>query len=965
MGMGQHLFSDHFLGIYLMANRNARLQRSRLSAALFAALIIPVAGSSFAQDAAQDAGGAATDLDKVTVTGSLIPQTEIENFTPVTVITAEDIQMRGFTSVADVLQQSTYQTGGIQGGQTSASFTQGAEASGMFGLDPGYTKYLINGRPMPNYPALYNGSDTFNNISGIPVDLVERIEILPGGQSSLYGSDAIAGVINIILKKQVDGLAVNLRGGWYGDGGGDSFRVSVADGFTSADGRFNLLAGLQYETRDPIWGYQRDLTKQYNTVGYSAPVASRDYVVINASARNTYLMLDPALCGNVTDQFGGTEGLQTRPGFGQYCGSFTTPGYRTIKNGADSTQLYSHATYDVNDNLQLYGDLLAGYETTEYATGSSYTWWGTSAKWGYFYDPDRRAFLNLQRAFSPEDIGGEGYRDIMNTDTNKSYMLTLGGKGAFGEWDWDLGFTRTDYRLTERSWVRFADPINNYFQDKVLGPQLGWQGSYPIFRPDYAAFYQPMSPADFASFTGFVNAESKTYDNMLRGQLTNASLFSLPGGDAGLAVVVEGGTQGWEYRPDPRMLQDPDTLESQIWGQTSVSGEGDRDRYAVTGELRLPLWNPLTVTLSGRYDAYKVDGSTIDKPTYSLGIEYRPIESLLLRGKYGTAFRAPTLSDVYQGLSGYYSTTTDYYRCSLQDPSYTPGNTDDCTYDSAQFFGQQSGSKDLQAIEADVWNAGVVWAPMSNLSMSVDYFSWDIRDEVDQQSVDQLMLAEYYCRTGQANASSASCSTALSWVRRGENNEIESIYTPKVNVSQQRLEAVTASLNYLLDMGRWGSLAFAGNYTNNLKHTVTPLPGDEPIDLLRNPYYMWVYDAYAKTRADASVGWSIDKWTTTVYANRIGKTPNYLAYSSQSWDFEHPSGQSAGWWSPYTTYNVSFNYEVNDNILLSLMINNALDKTPDYQAKNYPGTTGTPYNNYLYNPYGRSFYVEMRYNFGK
>ena len=935
----------------------SRLRRSRLSTALLVAAMMPMAGAALAQEAES-----AKDLDTVTVTGSLIPQTQIENFTPVTVISAEDIQMRGFTSVADVLQQSSYQTGGLQGGQTSASFTQGAEASGMFGLDPGYTKYLINGRPMANYPALYNGSDTFNNISGIPVDLVERIEILPGGQSSLYGSDAIAGVVNVILKKSVDGLQLNLRGGAYSEGGGSSFRASVSDGFTSADGRFNLIGGLQFETRDPIWGYQRDLTKQYNVNGYSAPVASRDYVVINGSARNTYLFLDPANCGNVTGQFDGTEALQTRPGFGQYCGSFTTPGYRTLLNGKEATQVYAHSTFDVNDNIQLYGDLLASHENVEYATGSSYTWWGTSAKYGYYYDPDQDAFLNLQRAFAPEDIGGLGYRDIMNEDRNRSYQITLGGQGSFGGWDLDVGFTRTQYKLTEHQWVRFADAIDNYFLTNVLGPQLGTESGYPVFRPNYAAFYTPMSPSDFASFTGFVDTHSETTDNTLRAQLTNASLFSLPGGDAGLAVVVEGGTQSWDYTPDPRLLQDPDTLESEIWGLTSVNGSGDRDRYAVTTELRLPLWEPLTVTLSGRYDAFKVAGSTIDKPTYSIGVEYRPVESVLLRGKYGTAFRAPTLSDVFQGLSGFYSSGTDYYRCSLE--GFTPGNTDDCTYDNSQFFGQQSGNPDLQPIEADVWNAGFVWAPMNNLSMSVDYFRWDISDEVDQLSSDQLLLAEYFCRTGQANTASASCDNALAWVTRGANNEIERIYTPKVNVSKQKLEAITASLNYTLDMGAWGLLNFAGNYTNNLEHTVTPLPGDEPIDLLRDPYYMWIYDAYAKTRADASVGWSIGKWTTTAYANRIGKTPNYLAYTSGSWDYE-TGGQKAGWWAPYTTYNLTFNYDATDQIRLSLLVNNVLDKTPEDQAANYPGTSLTPYNNYLYNTYGRSMYVEMRYNFGK
>src|SRR4249919_970196 len=215
-----------------MSSKGYGLERSRLGAALFAALVMPVAGTAFAQDvgATQDqtptaADAKATNLDKIVVTGSLIPQTSVETFKPVTIISAEDLQTRGFTDVQDALHSSSFSTGGVQGNQSSASFTQGAETNSLFGLNPGYTKYLIDGRPMANYPALYNGTDVFNNISGIPIDLVERIEILPGGQSSLYGSDAIAGVVNVILKKRIDGGVLSARVGDYTEGGGESKRI--------------------------------------------------------------------------------------------------------------------------------------------------------------------------------------------------------------------------------------------------------------------------------------------------------------------------------------------------------------------------------------------------------------------------------------------------------------------------------------------------------------------------------------------------------------------------------------------------------------------------------------------------------------------------------------------------------------------------------------------------------------------
>ncbi len=948
-----------------MQQHRNRPKRHRLTVALLAAVVLPL-GTAAAQDAqeVQEPEAAATNLDRVTVTGSLIPQTEVETFTPVTVISAEDIQMRGFESVADVLQQSTFTTGGIQGGQTSASFTQGAEASSMFGLDPGYTKYLINGRPMANYPALYNGSDTFNNISGIPVSMVERIEVLPGGQSSLYGSDAIAGVVNVILKKQLDSPEISVRGGWFSDGGGSSFRFTAANSFSSADNRFNVLAGIQLDTRDPIWGHQRALTRQYNLDGYSDAFASRDFVVINA-LDSTYLFPDPNDCANTTGNFGGTTEKWTRPGYGEYCGSFISPGYRTIRNAKEGVQGYSYATFDLSDSTQLYAELMLNYEETEYATGSNYTWWGTGSKYGAYYDPGLETFVNLQRAFAPEDIGGRGYNDIMNTDRNKAYSVAFGASGFLGEWDYDVYAMRTEYKLEERSWVRWADPIDEYFRNTVLGPQLGldpvW-GVYPVFSPDYDAFFSPINPADFGSFTGYATSDSRTWNNMLRAQFTRASLFSLPGGDAGFAIVGEVGNEGWEYNPDPRMIEDPDTLESQVWGQTSVSGDGHRSRYAVTSELRLPLLDPLTVTLSGRYDAFDIAGNTVDRPTYSLGVEFRPVESILVRGKYGTAFRAPTLADAFQGLSGYYSRATDYYRCSLE--GYDPADTDGCTWSSSQFFGQQSGNPDLEPIEADVWNAGIVWAPTSTFSIAADYYNWKINDEVDQLSASQLLLTEYFCRTNQSGTLTTSCENALEWIQRGANGELVSIYTPKVNIAEQTLEAFTAQVNYMVDIGQLGNLAFALNYTNNLEHTVTPSPGDDAIDLMDDPYYMWIYDAYAKTRTDLSVAWSKGDWTTTLYANRIGETPNYLAYASGDWGYEHSSGQKAGKWDAYTTYNASVNWRPTEKIQLSVMVNNLLDEMPDDQASNYPGTSSTPYNNYLYNPFGRAFYVEAKYRFG-
>jgi len=892
---------------------------------------------------------AAKKLEAVTVTGSLIPQSQIETATPITTITSQDLKARGFSSVAEALQQSSFATGSVQGSQQSAGFTQGAQTLSMFGLPVGFVKYLIDGRPMGNFPALYNGASAFNNLSSIPVGMVDHIDILPGGQSSLYGSDAIAGVINIVLKKHLDAPTIDARYGWYSDGGGISRRINAADSFTF--GKFNLLAGVQFESLEPIWGYDRDLTKQYFQNGTSAPLAGRDYVVLSGTkTTNNYLNADPNNCVNVSGQFNGTEGLRNRPNSGNYCGSFYSPGYKTITNGQKTANLYTHATYDATDQLQLYGDLLYNYQEQDVSPGSSYLFWD-SRDFGYFFDPQLNDRVRLQRAFTPEDIGG--YQSVMNKQYENSYQLTLGGKGTFGQsnWDYDLGFTHSDDQLVERKFSRFGSAIDDYFQNHVLGPQLGKTAAgVPIYRPNYDAFFRPMSPQDFRSFTGYIDNRSKTWDNLLRGQVTNASLFALHGGDAGIAAVLEGGNEGWDYVPDPRLLN------GDIWGSTGVKGSGHRSRYAATTELRLPLLQQLTLDVSGRYDDYKVAGKHVNHGTYNLGLEYRPFDSLLLRAKYGTAFKAPTLADEFQGLSGYYSTVTDYYNCAKL--GYAGIDLAKCPakYHDVQYFGQQVGNPELKPITAKVWSYGAVWAPLTQLSLSVDYLHWDISNEVARESSDQLAQTEYQCRTGAFDINSPTCQMALQQITRDSLGNIVQIYTPKSNVSKEKVNALTANISYAQDIGRFGKLSLASSYSNVLKHSQQSYPGDPTIDLLRNPYYSVDF----KTKLNGSITWSNEDWSATLYGNRYGSTPNYLA----STVLNNYTSKGTGHLGAWILYNASVTYNPTPNLALSLLVNNLFNKMPPVD-RSYPGTTTTPYQVQNYNVFGREIYIEAQYKFGK
>ena len=970
--------------------------KSKITMAIVAALSLSY-GTAYAQSAPSDGSQQSTDqqappdaknakkLQAVTVTGSLIPQTQIETATPIITITAESMKAKGFTTVAQALQQASFSTGSVQGMQDTNSFTTGAETLSMFGLPVGFTKYLIDGRPMGNFPGLYNGSDTFNSISGIPMDMVDHIDILPGGQSSLYGSDAIAGVINIVLKKHIDAPTLDVRYGWDKDGGGASRRISFADSFTA--GKFTSLVGVQFDSTQPIWTQDRALTRGYYQDGTSPGIPLRDTLVYQVYSNDaggvTNYLQDPANCQNLSALQGGTTKQYFRAGRGNYCGSPNTPGGKTLTLDSKMASVYTHNTFDVNDNLQLYGDLLYTYSEDKFQNGSNTTFWSPSVvlapgSSGYFWDPtlDGGSEVTLQHSFAPEEVGG--YSRNMSKQYENAYMLTFGARGTFGQssWDYDLGFTHSDDHLRNITPARDAAKFEQYYQDHVLGPQLGTYSGLPEFAPNYANFWKPVSPTDFAAFSTTTNTPSKTWDNLIRGQLTNASLFHLPGGDAGVAFVVEGGNEGFDITPDPRLLTNT-TYDAgngnlittpEIWGYSATPGAGHRSRAAATAELRMPVLSQVTVDLSGRYDNYKVLNQNVGAGTYNIGLEYRPFETLLLRGRYGTAFKVPTLSDEFQRPSGYYNFVTDYLNCARL--GYTGSTLVNCPdqIQTAQYKGLTVGNPALQPIKAKVWSYGIVWAPIENMSMSADYLHWSINNEVSQLSAPTLSNTEYLCDIGTIDPSTATCKNAFDLVTRGPNQvyqgtqllgSITNVTTTKLNIANEQVNAISAHFSYGHDIGSLGKLVYDMSYSDLLKHSAQDYVIDPSVDYLRHPNYSTDF----KTKANASLSWLKGQWAATLYVNRYGRTPNYQAQQSDSYvqDKNYPLAGKLGAW---TLYNASVTYNPIKSLGLSLQVTNLFNKMPPADHS-YPGTTALPYNSDDYNPYGRAMYLEANYKFGQ
>ncbi len=223
-------------------------------------------------DAAGSGGGtvkgvkkAAADIGTIVVTGSRIPRADREGATGVTVVTGKDLEAKGYRNVFDAISEQTQNTGFTQGADYGNTFTPAANTISLRGLGPNHTLILIDGRRVADYPVAYDGNVNFVNLANIPTALVDRIEILNGSGSAIYGSDAIAGVVNVIMKKHMNGVDVNVKGGVTERGGGANGRLQITGGKEFGD--LSAIFGLEVSKTNPIWATQRDFMSSTSLEG--------------------------------------------------------------------------------------------------------------------------------------------------------------------------------------------------------------------------------------------------------------------------------------------------------------------------------------------------------------------------------------------------------------------------------------------------------------------------------------------------------------------------------------------------------------------------------------------------------------------------------------------------------------------------------------------------------------------------
>ena len=698
------------------------MKKKPIVAAIQAASLA-LAGTSFAGYAY---GEETEAIEEVVVTGSRIQRAVSDAPSPITVINSEDLELSGFTNIADVLRNTTYNSFGSFRERSGTSFGQIALVD-LRGMGPGRTAVLINGRRVPGNP--FTGTSAVD-INSIPLSAVERIEILTDSASAVYGSDALGGVINFIMKDDYEGAEVTVGGTRPSADGAESDTVQFL--FGTAGDRGKVIASLEWFSRDAIFDKDRD----YSAAQVNGPSFS-DTVGVSVGGNTGFVPGFPfnpfpigdcptdLYAGVLTDPFGipSNSGLSNGPSEG--CGF----GYADISAQTGAIERYSSfidASYEINDNLTVYLE-------NRYSRIESFGRYAPAVGF-FFVDEGQRLANNLDpilngRFFDAADTDGSGalepgegffafHRFVghgpRDDDTNRDELDTVFG----------IEGTLFDDNVTFDAFVRHyfyaADELGNtYVLDSVIR-DLAASGAYDVVNP--------ASPSNAAAVT---LSSADTFRDILT-EFDQAA-FSLTGSFGEL----DGGSIGWAVGAETAKETYEDLYDSyreagNVIGTAGNSASGDRKRSAVFGEIALPVLDNLEINAAVRHDDYD-DFGTNTSP--SVSVRYEPFEWLVLRASYNEGFKAPDLTSLYQSRSQSFNNVTDFPRCEALGTAPV-----DCpTFQVENFTG---GNPELGAEEAESTNFGVIITPIEGLQASFDFFTLDTTDRSTQLSLQRLLTLQ-------------------------------------------------------------------------------------------------------------------------------------------------------------------------------------------------------------------------------
>lgn len=863
----------------------------------------PVQATAADSTDATGGNGKVAKLKKFEVTGSLIRSADKQSQIEVQTITAKDIEQSGYTTVADYLRSTAANSASSWSQSTASSSAPGGAGMALRGLSEKYTLVLVDGQRVANYAQAVNFTDTFFDINTIPLNMIDRIEIVKTGAVSVYGSDAIAGVVNIITKKNFRGLEIDGQlGKAYhpGDGQG-SFSVLGGFGDLNAD-RFNVTAAASYYRDSGSSLADRDMTKNQDFTGYSggnaAPLGpnQQSYWQTGAGTTQAFAPCPP--------------GSTPTANAGASC-TYNVAGATSLIPSTTRLNAKVRGTFKINDNTEAYAGFWVSRDETVQANGPI-----ALSSTSNFFNPATGSVAPVPRTVSatnpynpfgvPTLINLTFPNNIGVTDAVSTFwMASTGVKGSFdtaklGSWDWSLDYghsqSTVDTTISNRLNVAGLENMLANGTYNFSNPGATPNGLNGVFSDDYT---QAINKVD--------NVAAKA---------STQNLFTLPTGGVGFGI-------GTEFRHES-MLISPQTLASQgIIAPANIQTVGaSRNIAAAFYQFDIPILRNLKFTTAGRYDHYSDFGGAFS-PSFAL--RFQPVRMLTAYASYSRGFRAPTPVENAQSVYLGHQNLKD-----IHDPSGVP-----TTHFTTE---QTTGNPNLQPEHTKNYNIGFELSPDPLTDFGAAFYKVHIDGVI-----------------GTADPKAVLDANDPSTVVRNPDGTVRYIVQPFVNLGS--LDTDGFDMNFRKGVRTpYGQFTLSGDWAY-VWHFKLRSPGAAPQDFAGNNLALLQPFGASNPRwkGNTSLTWDYRKLTTTLTWRYTGPYTNAVAAKF--------GDGGTGSVASYSQFDLMATYRGFKHWTIYGGVTNLFDKKPpfDVEWQSTPDITG--YDQSLYTDLGRFFQVGATYRF--
>ncbi|MEO8777148.1 MAG: TonB-dependent receptor [Rhodanobacter sp.] len=899
----------------------------------------------------------AKNMAAVTVTGSLIRRVDLETSNPVITIDSSQIEASGKPTLGDLLQQLPAVAGNATNPTIDNGGGTGASTISLRGLGDNRTLVLVNGRRL-----------AYNDVNSIPANMIDRIEVLSDGASSVYGSDAIGGVVNFILKSHYQGVQLSGDYGVSSHGDGNRRNFGVLAGL-SGD-RYNLIVGATQQSVNGITASARSYSQNALALRGGQVIKLGSSTVptgLIQSADGTYVTLNKGVSGitSLSDyhKFGPADSYNYQP-------------YNLIETPQKRTNLSLVGDFKITPNVDAYTNIFY----TKTASAQIIAPVPIVANADDFFVSRNNYYNPFGVDFGTDRTTGQsandfntrltslGNRDIANLTYDLQFTAGLRGSVGESSWQWnaDVNYGKVRNNIQSNGFLNYAElqqGVGPSFLDSGTGGVTCGTPSAPISNCTPINLFNINDPKTVAALKK-ITISPLYYNDYTMKQFeasANGELFDLPAGPvslaAGLSYRKESLNDGTDT-PIATGISSGDyaglcgVVES--CGTVLNGGFNVKEVYAETLIPILanqPFFHSLNIDIGSRYSDYSLSGSTTNS---KVAVEWRPIADLLLRGTVSQVFRAPNISELYAGTSGGALAATDI--CD----GYTGGHPQACanvpTDGSFQQLNPQLGVKSsgsvpagyaLQPEHGKSFDFGLVYDPhwLHGLSFSADVWRINLTDTIVDGLDPTTILNECY-------TSNKLCGL----IHRGGNGQISYIALPTVNLGQTSTKGVDGSVQYSFKTNRYGKFTASLNGTYMARYNVDPVPGDASVAIVHCAgSFCPAYGEFPRWRGLGTLNWSRGPWSANWALRYVGRTKVGSADPSQSYSADGAIGGVVHRIGAYAYNNLSASYDFNKyHTTLSVGVDNIADKQPPmfYQWGSNSNTDA-----YTYDLLGRYYWV--------